>query len=128
MTPLSLLAGTTVYIYPKYSIFFLLFAPWVVFHLLLSSVDFIKIKCFKNFFRHSIRVSNGLDPDQDRHLVGPDLDPNRFKFSKIISRQQKSSLAKKELKKDRHRVLHHYEHMDTAGSRSIGYRDHQHKL
>ena len=23
-----------------------------------------------------IRLSNGLDPDQDRHVVGPDLDPN----------------------------------------------------
>ena len=23
-----------------------------------------------------ISVSNGLDPDQDRHFVGPDLDPN----------------------------------------------------
>ena len=22
------------------------------------------------------RVSNGLDPDQDRHYVGPDLGPN----------------------------------------------------
>ena len=31
-----------------------------------------------NHFRNTIRVSNGLDPDQDRHYVGPDLDPNRF--------------------------------------------------
>ena len=23
-----------------------------------------------------IRVSNSLDPDQDQHIVGPDLDPN----------------------------------------------------
>ena len=23
-----------------------------------------------------MRVSNGLDPDQDRHYVGPDLGPN----------------------------------------------------
>ena len=23
-----------------------------------------------------MRVSNGLDPDQDRHFVGPDLGPN----------------------------------------------------
>ena len=29
-----------------------------------------------NSFRNTIRVSNGLDPDQDRHSVGPDLDPN----------------------------------------------------
>ena len=25
---------------------------------------------------NTIRVSNGLDPDQDRNCVGPDLDPN----------------------------------------------------
>ena len=28
------------------------------------------------FFRNSIRVSNSLDLDQTRHLVGPDLCPN----------------------------------------------------
>ena len=28
------------------------------------------------FFRNTIRVSNSLDPDQARHNVGPDLDPN----------------------------------------------------
>ena len=25
---------------------------------------------------NTIRVSNGLDPDQDQHSVGPDLGPN----------------------------------------------------
>ena len=30
----------------------------------------------KNPFRNNIRVSNGLDPDQARQNVGPDLDPN----------------------------------------------------
>ena len=30
----------------------------------------------KNYFSHSIRVSNNLDPGQDRSSVGPDLDPN----------------------------------------------------
>ena len=30
----------------------------------------------KNSFRLSIRVSNWLDPDQDRQNIGPDLDPN----------------------------------------------------
>ena len=29
-----------------------------------------------NFFRNTIRVSNNLDPDQDRHSVGLDLDQN----------------------------------------------------
>ena len=27
-------------------------------------------------FKNTTRVSNGLDPDQDRHSVGPDLVPN----------------------------------------------------
>ena len=30
----------------------------------------------KNSARNTIRVSNMLDPDQDRQNVGPDLDPN----------------------------------------------------
>ena len=30
----------------------------------------------KNYFRNTDRVSNGLDPDQDQHCVGPDLGPN----------------------------------------------------
>ena len=37
-------------------------------------------------FFNTIRVSNSLDPDQARHLVGPDLGPNCLQ---IISRQQK---------------------------------------
>ena len=42
-----------------------------------------------------IRMSNKLDPDQDRHSVGPDLGPNSLK--KVISRRQKLQLAWKEL-------------------------------
>ena len=30
----------------------------------------------KNPFMNTIRVSNNLDPDQDRRCVGPDLGPN----------------------------------------------------
>ena len=49
--------------------------------LLLSSADFFfKFNIFKIFFQehylYIIRVSNGLDPDQDRQNVGPDLGPN----------------------------------------------------
>ena len=29
-----------------------------------------------NFCRLLITVANSLDPDQDRHFVGPDLDPS----------------------------------------------------
>ena len=32
----------------------------------------------KNSFRNTIRVSNDLDPDQDRFSVGPDLGPNHL--------------------------------------------------
>ena len=43
----------------------------------LSSANFFKINFFKKkIFRNTIRVSNALDPDQDRHFVGPDLGPN----------------------------------------------------
>ena len=45
----------------------------------LSSADFLffsKSPFSKNYFRNTIRVSNSLDPDQVRHLVGPDLGPN----------------------------------------------------
>ena len=34
---------------------------------------FFKRNVFKNSFRKAIRMSNGLDPGQDRHSVGPDL-------------------------------------------------------
>ena len=43
--------------------------------LLLLSADFSKLTFSKNSFRKAIRVSNGLDPDQDRHYVGPHLGP-----------------------------------------------------
>ena len=35
--------------------------------LLSSAYFFFKINVFKFFFRNTIRVSNGLDLDQDRH-------------------------------------------------------------
>ena len=40
-------------------------------------------------------MSNGLDPDQNRHYVGPDLDPNCLYR---LSADDKSPLAWKELK------------------------------
>ena len=45
--------------------------------LLLLSADLrLKLTFSKNSFRNTIKVSNGLDPDEDRHFVGPDLGPN----------------------------------------------------
>ena len=37
---------------------------------------FSKLIFSENSFRNTIRVTNSLDPDQDRHSVGPDLGPN----------------------------------------------------
>ena len=37
---------------------------------------FFKINFLKNSFRNTIRMSNGLDPDQAGQFVGPDLGPN----------------------------------------------------
>ena len=48
--------------------------------LLLSSGDFFQNCPFqKNSFRNTIRVSNGLDPDQDQRSVCPVLDPDCLK-------------------------------------------------
>ena len=45
--------------------------------LLLSSSDYFqKKKNSINSFRNTFRVSNCLDPDQDRCFVGPDLGTN----------------------------------------------------
>ena len=46
------------------------------FLLLLSSAVFSKLTFKKKSFGKPIRVPNGLDPDQDRRSVGPDLGPN----------------------------------------------------
>ena len=46
---------------------------------LLTVVDCLflqKLTFSKNSFRNTIRVPNGLNPDQGRHYVGPDLGPN----------------------------------------------------
>ena len=62
---------------------------------LLSFADFYSkstLNFSKNSFRNPTRVSDGLDPDQDQHSVGPDLGPSCFQ-------RQKSPLAWKELKK-----------------------------
>ena len=57
--------------------FLYLFAFWVIFQAFLPSADFFsKLFFSRNSFRNTIRVSNGLVPDQDRSFVGPDLGPN----------------------------------------------------
>ena len=45
--------------------------------ILLPSADFFQNQLSqKNSFTNTIRVSNGLDPDQDQQYVGPDPGPN----------------------------------------------------
>ena len=64
-----------------------------MFHDFMSSADFFSKSTFsKNSFRNTIRVSNGMDPDQDRLSVGPDLGPNCLQrlTSDDISRQRVS--------------------------------------
>ena len=50
---------------------------WVIFPCFCCRLlTFFIISFQKNSFRNTIRVSNCLDPDQDRHSVSPDLGPN----------------------------------------------------
>ena len=45
--------------------------------ILLSSAAFFQNQFFQQQkFKNTIRMPNGLDPDQYRHFVGPDLGPN----------------------------------------------------
>ena len=49
------------------------------FMLSLSTSDlYFQNKSFQKYFSNPFRVSNGLDPDQDRRYVDPDLVPNRL--------------------------------------------------
>ena len=56
--------------------------------LLLSPADifFFKIEFIKASFRNTIRLSNGLCPDQDQHSVGTDLGTNCLQ--RLSGRQQ----------------------------------------
>ena len=61
-----------------------------------SSADFLQNKVFENKTpRTTIRVSNSLHPDQDRHSVGLHLGSNGLQ--KAIGRRQNYPLACKEL-------------------------------
>ena len=63
-----------------------------ILHALLSSANFFQNQLFrKSSFRNTTWVSNSLDPDQTRHIVGPDLGLN---FCKDY---QQMSLVGKEL-------------------------------
>ena len=62
--------------------------------LLLSPADFFSTSTFsKNSFRNTIRVSNGLDPDQDQ----PDLGPNCLQ--KLSADDTKVTTTRKRIKR-----------------------------
>ena len=48
--------------------------------LLLSSVDLFLKSTFSKNYSGIPSVSNSLDPDQARHLVGPDLGPSCYQM------------------------------------------------
>ena len=65
--------------------------------LLLSSADFYQNNFIEISFTTTIRVSNGLDSDQDSRLIDPDRGSGSKLFAKAIIRQQKWPLVDKEL-------------------------------
>ena len=67
----------------------ILFACWVIFHaFVIVCWLFSKLNFKKKSFRNIIKVSNSLDPDQGRHSVGPDLDPNCLQRLSAFCRHQ----------------------------------------
>ena len=58
----------------KLALFMLGNFSWLFCHLLI----FLKIIFYKKSLRNTIRVSNGLNPDQDWHSVSSDLGPNHL--------------------------------------------------
>ena len=44
--------------------------------LLMSSADVFQNDIFQKILSGTLSKSNGLDPDQERHFVRPDLTPN----------------------------------------------------
>ena len=71
--------------------------------LLSSAVFFFKIIFYINSFRNTIRVSDGFDPGQDLHSVGPNLGPNCkvYKQTKVTTSKERvySLLARSGLTK-----------------------------
>ena len=57
----------------------------------------IKINFFKNSDRNTIRVSNGLYPDQNRRSVGTELGPNYLQMLSA-DKEKEENLANNEYK------------------------------
>ena len=58
--------------------------------MLLSAGFFSKLTFVKNSFKKTVIASNGLDPDQDRRSVGPDLGPNCLQRTKKVAASKES--------------------------------------
>ena len=70
------------------------FACWVSFHALVVVCRlFSKLTFSKNSFGNTIKVSNGLDPDQDRHSVCPDLGPNCLRRLSVAASKERVKWA-----------------------------------
>ena len=52
-------------------------------------LTFFKLTFSKISFRNTTRVSISLDPDHDRHSVGPDLGPNCLQWLSAIDKSQR---------------------------------------
>ena len=63
-------------------------------HLLTFSI----VTFSENYFRNTIRVSNSLDPDQDRHSVGPDLGLNSLQRLSTVEQMTKIAASKERVK------------------------------
>ena len=80
-------------------------------------LTFSKWTFSKISFRNTISVSNGLDPDQDRDSVCPDLGlfclswSGSKLFTKVISRLLKSPLVRKELTLSRWETVTIFSHL-----------------
>ena len=62
----------------------------VIFMLLLSSADVSSKLTVQKFLPGILSVSNGLDPDQDRRFVGPDLGPKCLQWlSKVPTNKER---------------------------------------
>ena len=51
---------------------------------------------------NTIRVTNSLDPDQDQHFVGPDLDPNCL--HRLLADEKKVTTGKERVKRNEFQI------------------------
>ena len=83
----------------------------------LSSADYFQNHLLKRSFSNTVRVSNCLDPDQDRRSVGPDLCPNCLQ---MLSIDDKRYIASHQVPKRRsekgHQGIHHTGQCKSTGS------------